>query len=392
MGVEEVIMDILLGTKQMLSQKNMRKLKFLEMNTDELNSFLWEFKNENFIPTTELTDEVYEKKGESLEEFLWEQLRFLKIGKLEEEICRYFIESLDDKGYLNISLNSVVKKFKTTAFKVKEVKEILETLEPAGIGSRNLKEAIIIQSRDYEELKKIPPKIWGDILNMRLDRAAIKLDISMNDLKDLIAPVRSFISHPRRDFTAKKAMIQSSDIIISNELILTLDKRYEYQFDGGELSQFLSKKKLKEIDLINTALKERRKTLLNIGKIILKRQMDFFKGGYMVPLKLSDIAEELELHISTISRACKDKILEYNYKQYRLNDFFVGEAGKGCSSQRLSVEIQRIVDAEDKTNPYSDEEIRKRLEQNEIVIARRTITKYREKLGILKGRLRKIYE
>ena len=112
----------------------------------------------------------------------------------------------------------------------------------------------------------------------------------------------------------------------------------------------------------------------------------------MVPLKLSDIAEELELHISTISRACKDKILEYNYKQYKLNDFFVGEAGNGCSSQRLSVEIQRIVDAEDKLCPYSDEEIRKRLEKKEIVVARRTITKYREKLGILKGRLRKIYE
>lgn len=392
MGVEEVIMDILLGTKQMLSQKNIRKLKFLEMNTDEMNRFLWEFKNENFIPTTELMDEVYNKKDESLEEFLWDQLRFLKISRLEKDICRYFIESLDDKGYLNISLNSAAKKFKTTIFKIKEVKKILETLEPRGVGAGNLKEAIIIQSRSYEELKKISPKIWEDILDMRLDRAATKLDISMDDLKVLIAPVRSFISYPRRDFSGKKAVIQSSDIMISNKLILTLDKRYEYQFDGGDLSQFLSKKKLKEINLINIALEERKKTLLNIGKIILKRQMEFFKGGYMVPLKLSDVAEELGLHISTISRACKDKILEYNYKQYRLNDFFVGEVGEGFSSQRLSVEIQRVVDREDKLYPYSDEEIRKILEQKEIKIARRTVTKYREKLGILKGRLRKIYE
>lgn len=392
MGEEGVIMDILLGTKQVLSQKNIRKLKILEMNTDELNSFLWEFKNENFIPTTELTDEVYEKKGESLEEFLWDQLRFLKIGRLEKEICTYFIENLDDKGYLNISLNTTAKKFKTTVFKVKEIKGILEAMEPGGVGAGNLKEAIIIQSRAYEQLKKISPKIWDDILNMRLDRAAARLEISMDDLKTLIVPVRNFISYPRRDFSSKKAVVQSSDIVISNELILTLDKRYEYKFDGDELSQFLSKKKLKEVALINVALEERRKTLLNIGRIILKKQMEFFKGGYMVPLKLSDIAEELELHISTISRACKDKILEYNYKQYRLNDFFIGETVKGCSSQKLSVEIQRIVEAEDKTSPYSDEEIRKKLEQNDIVVARRTITKYREKLGILKGRLRKVYE
>ncbi|MCS5422111.1 MULTISPECIES: RNA polymerase factor sigma-54 [Psychrilyobacter] len=385
-------MDILLGTKQVLSQKNIKKLKILEMNTDELNSFLWEFKSENFIPTTELTNEIYEKKEDSLEEFLWDQLRFLKIGRLEKEICRYFAESLDDKGYLNISLNAAARKFKTTIFKVKEAKETLETLEPAGIGAGNLKEAIIIQSRNHEELKKISPKIWDDILNMRLDRAAIKLGISVTALKDLIAPVRNFISYPRRDFASKKARIQSSDIMISNELILTLDKRYEYQFDGGELSQFLSRKKLKEIDSINLALEARRKTLLNIAHFILEKQRKFFCGGYMVPLKLSDVAGELELHISTISRACKDKILEYNCKQYKLNDFFVGEAGKGCSSQRLSVEIQKLVDAEDKFNPYSDEEIRKRLEEKDTVVARRTVTKYRERLGILKGRLRKNYE
>ncbi len=385
-------MDILLGTKQMLSQKNIKKLKILEMNTHELNNFLWEFKNENFIPTTELMDEIYDKKEESLEEFLWDQLRFLKIGRLEKEICRHFVEMLDDKGYLNISLNAVAKKFKTTIFKVKEVKKILETLEPAGIGAGNLKEAIIIQSRNYEELKKISPKVWDDILDMRLDRAATKLDISMTDLKDLIDPVRTFISYPRKDFSSKKAVIQSSDIIISNELTLTLDKRYKYQFDGDDLSKFLSKKKIKEINLINIALEERRKTLLNIAGIILKRQRGFFKGGYMNPLKLSDLAEELGLHISTISRACKDKILEYNCKQYRLNDFFVGEAAWGCSSQRLSVEIQRLVDTEDKSIPHSDEEIRKRLEEQEIKVARRTVTKYRERLGILKGRLRKIYE
>jgi RNA polymerase sigma-54 factor len=350
---------------------------------------------------------------------------------LLRDLCVEIIYNLDARGYLLYPIEeilpSVVKRLREeqgeeVAARVdldvlRRALEVVQSLDPPGIGGRDLKECLLLQLRRDRQAYPIETRIieshLDDLANNRLPKIAKALGVTLEEAKTASETIASLNPLPGKLFGGETPHYIRPDVIveeIDGRLEVRLENDYlprlrvsdyyrnlykDYRKDP-EVKKFI-KKKLESAEWLLSAIRQRQSTLERIAREIVAIQEPFFRNGisHLKPLKMQDVAERVGVHVSTISRAISGKYVQSPQGLHDLKFFFTGGAQKddGTLEARGSViqRIKELVDKEDKQSPLSDIDIVKKLEVSGIHISRRTVTKYREAEGIPSSRQRRAY-
>lgn len=347
--------------------------------------------------TTSPFDFIIEEK--TLIDFLEEQLGYLKISPKIKSICEYVINNLDDRGYLSISKLEIKKALKISTAQLKEAMDIIYTLEPAGIGAENLKESLKIQliTKDIidENLFTLIDDYLEELGDRKYSLISEKLHVSVEQIKDYLdiikslepIPARGYFVGNKTNYVVPEAKIE----IVDDELTVTLNEEAIPKIKIN--SSYKSTNSLSDKNNMYTAINliksiEKRYITLErvLNQLIVKQKNFFFRGkDFLQTLTLKDIAKELNLHESTISRAIRDKFIETPQGIIAIKSLFI------LNSECLEIKktIEELIKSENKSSPLSDEKISLYFKNKGCSIARRTIAKYREELGIPSTRERK---
>lgn len=410
-----------------------------EDQVEEIESFTIEdFMNDNpeaFTPEYQGDDEevteIPSPERQSLNEQLMSQLRLLNLSpelfRLGEEI----IGNIDEDGYLTVNLEDILKdlelfeNIKIPFDKAEMLLKQIQHFEPLGIASRNLQECLLVQLEEkdiHPRIKNIAKKIltdyFDDFTSKRYEALEDKLKITRDELKEALNIIQHLNPKPGEGALTNTDVQQiTPDLIvekIDNKFVVYLNDRnipqirinpeYEMIFkkklkkiksgDEKELKKFI-KEKLDAAKWFIDAIEQRKITLLRVMNLIVEKQKDFFEYGekHLKPMIYKDIAEPLNLDISTISRVVNGKYVQSPVGIHELKYFFSEgletESGETISNKNVKIRIKEIIENEDKSNPYNDDEIAKILNKEGIKIARRTVAKYREQLGIPVAKLRR---
>jgi RNA polymerase sigma-54 factor len=372
---------------------------------------------------------------ESMVEHLRDQLAFLDLDENEELIAEQIIGSIDEDGYLRRPLESIIDDLMfnhgvmLTDDDVERVLKRVQQLEPVGIGSRDLKECLLVQ------LYSMPEDLSGrDVAIAMLEEAykaftmkhfsAImkKIGCEEDELKEAYDLIQHRLNPKpgEGDFTAQQNYITpdfsvgyvEGDFFITlngrNAPELRISRQYRNMLQkiasekknrstngvDDETKKFL-KNKFESARWFINSIQQRRHTMTKVMHAIVELQEDFFKygEGNLKPMILKDVAEIIDMDISTVSRVVNGKYVQTEFGVYELKYFFseglTTDSGEDISNKEVKAIIEGIIDKEDKTKPLSDQKIADMLEDRGFQIARRTVTKYREQLGIPVARLRK---
>ncbi|MGL5951174.1 MAG: RNA polymerase factor sigma-54, partial [Cetobacterium sp.] len=272
----------------------------------------------------------------------------------------------------------------------KEALDILRGLDPLGVGAFNLIDCLKIQLLNRgiknKKIEKIIEENLEDIANKNFNKVCLERKIELSTLNRYIEFIKTLNPKPARGYYVnKKTKYIIPDIfvdIVNGELVISLNEE-----DIPKIKVRADSRESYNLALtLERSIQKRQKTLLRVSNYILNYQKDFiFKNGSLKTLKIKDIAYDLDLHESTISRAIKDKFLKRGKRIESLKKYIVLDE----KSQNIKVEILKIIELEDKKIPLPDEKILKILLKKGVEIQRRTIAKYREELGIPSSRSRK---
>ena len=415
-----------------------------EGGDSETDLSLGDYLTEDDIPDyklQEMRDKATKKEdipfsvSESLNEFLLQQLGLRNMPEKEMKVAEYIIGNIDDDGYLRRDLEAIADDLMFQAgvdITEKEVEAVLKTIqdfEPVGVGARNLQECLCIQLQKKEHTPEthiaiqIIQQYFEDFSRKHYDKILRGLNISEDTLKKAIREITLLNPKPGNAWggTMETAMSQIiPDFIVdanNGEITLSMNNRgipdlrinREYQdmfqdytsnkanqtSDRRNAVQFV-KQKLDAAQWFIDAIKQRQDTLMRTMEAIIQLQRDFFLTGdeaTLRPMILKDVAEKAGYDVSTISRVSNSKYVQTNFGIYPLKYFFSEsmqtDNGEEISTREVKKIMKEHIDAEDKRKPLTDEELANILKDKGYVIARRTVAKYREQLGIPVARLRK---
>ncbi len=371
---------------------------------------------------------------ESFRENLLAQINFQKLDQNEKIIANQIIGTLDNDGYLRRDIESIIDDIafsESIEFNVTDIEKVLskiQQLEPAGIAARNLEECLILQIDSIPEpskielfAKKIISESFKEFKNKKFDVIYEKYNNSKSEINRAFDFIKSLNPKPSGgledsnvteflipDFIVKK---NNDDIIVelaSGNKPLNINKNYISIYEdlknkknkdneSKESFEFV-KSKLEKAQWFVEALNQRNTTLLKTMNTIVKIQEKFFDDGDendLKPMILKDIADIIKMDISTVSRIVKSKNAQTDYGIFPLRYFFsestIKKGDDLVSSKVVKNYLQKLIDDEDKSSPYSDENLEKLLNEEGYDVARRTVAKYREQLNIPVARLRKEY-
>jgi len=369
-------------------------IEFLKREAED-NPFLdFEF-DESKIP--EITQEVSQ-----LEE-IKEQLYFIEMGEKTKNICEFIIENLEDNGYFKMEINEVSKILNVDYKDVEEALKIIQTLEPAGIGARDLKECFLIQAKRNrdEMLFKFIEECWELLLKRKFNEIGKKMKQDEKEIKIIIEKLKKLNPNPlnldkkiERKIIPEGRVIREGDnlkVYVDDKIsyFLKLNSLYEKYYSSPLLSEkekrFLTKK-IERAKIVIKLVEERRKFLQKVFQEIIDYQKEFFHNGNLYPLKEKDIAEKMNVSISTISRVINGKYLITPKGLLKIKDLFVREFKYSMSRNFIIEKIKKIIKNE--STPLSDREIAYKLGYFGIKISPRTVNKYRNKMGIPNSYLR----
>lgn len=427
-------LDIKLKQNLIVTQSQILSLKLLEMNQIELKEYLInEYESNPILKKQELEkinlqsiktkhisnktnmDEqnntldyaIYYDKNIEIE--LLFQLDVTSFSNKQIEIMKYLIGLLDDKGFFKYDLKDISQ---LTNYNLKELKdclEILKQLEPEGIFSENPEQCLIYQYNKHwqtdDEINILIKNNLQDLLLRNVTKINKQTSIKQEKIREVIDKISDLTPYPFYNKADSQPEYIIPDILvyrINNVWKIELNDTFidEYTYDDYYLSliQKAQDEELKKYLNINLerarfaieSIKKRRKTILKIVKNILDRQENYFlKNQPLKPMTLSDIANDLDISESTVSRAVKYKYMQYK-KMYLLKELFSNKVNvQGNSSKEVKNIIKNIIDSENKKSPYSDLEIKDIVLNQGIKISRRTVTKYRESMDILNSSKRK---
>ncbi len=396
-----------------------------EMNTDDkydMKKIVEELYSDNYKDKSETNysgDEVsplnFIEKKISLKEYLQEQLVEINIDAYTLNICRYIIESLDYRGYLEIPVEELAKELNTSDEIVEKALKIVQTLEPYGIGARDIKECLLIQSIKLNILDNIIEEMilnhLENIAENKYEAVGKALSISPREAQrygDLIKklepkPSRGFYTGEEVNYIIPDAEIKNVDgefFILMNENVLPrlmVNKTYKDVLQNNkdsETNAYVKEKINKALFLIKS-IEQRKNTLYKVLECVVNKQEEFFKYGkqHIKPLTLKEVADIINLHESTVSRAIKDKYVLTSYGTVKIKDLFPSGLNSknddDMATIKIKSEIKKIIDEENKNKPFSDQVISSMLADKNMNISRRTVAKYREELGIKSSSMRK---
>ena len=389
-----------------LSQIMKLSINILKMSITELNNFIEKEISKDLSVSVELNysnQENYDDEKEAeinyltdeknFFQILEEQLSYFKINKKIKEICIFIINNLNKKGYLELSKIEIKDILEVTDKELEEAFDIIHNLEPYGIGAYSLEECLKIQ---LKAKKIIDEKLFLFIDNYlylladeKYNLIKEKLNINEDVLFSYIDIIKSLNPIPSRGYSVGKVRKIIPDILVE----IKKDEIF-YEINRASIPQINIKDKLndkyyKKINEIVSCIEKRFETIDKIMKIIIREQKIFFtsQGKKINALKISDIADKLNLSPSTVSRAVKEKYIKTNFGIISLRKLFNLDSEVFLHQQK----ILEYIENENKENPISDQDIVNLLEKDGIKIARRTVTKYREKLGYKSSHKRKKY-
>lgn len=352
----------------------------------------------------------------TLANYLEEQIRSSALPAATEAAALKLLPHLDRHGYFEAEPADIAKEEGITPQTFSKALRAIQDLEPAGVGSRDLRESLMLQLERLGEKDGLPMHLlehyWQALTKHQYAEAAKKLNLPEHAVRDAAHRIARLNPDPGSGFAAEERTILQPDLILTrdgNELTLqltgenvpnlTLSAQYREMMaekaDNAELRQYLSRCFREGRELIR-AIQERQQTIFRVASAIVEHQRSFFLKGaaHMRPLKMEDIAEDTQLSISTVSRAVNGKYLQYGSKMWELRHFFSAalpatEKETEHAAGAIQAKIAAIIAEENPAKPYSDASIEKFLAAEGIQVARRTIAKYREQLKILPASLRK---
>ena len=399
--------------------ENSEDISLDELEEDNPNSYKYRQNN-----TPDFTEVQISNSEESLSDHLKKQLLLLNLQEDNLFLTEYLIDSLDNNGWINRELFSISDDLLINLnleFSEQEIEKylsVIQTLEPLGVGARNLQECLLIQLKNKEQNELVELSIL--VLESQYERFSKKnfeglireLEISEMQLKEVYELVEKLNPFPASNFikTATASYVTPDFLvtILEEKNIVTLTKRsgkelkvsasYKKMIEGAldvAAKEFL-KQKIESANWFKNAILQREETLLNVMNAIVNFQEKYFLSGEdeeLKPMILADIANIVNMNISTISRVTNSKYAQTFFDTFLLKDLF-SEAyrkdnGELISTKVIKSRLKEIIEMEDKKHPYTDVKLAELLGENEYHIARRTVAKYREGLGIETSKYRR---
>ncbi len=389
-------------TKLSLSTTLRSWLPILQADIDSLEEVLEPFTKENpFISIKSGYEKSYQtiRKKEyqssiealnfyekSLYDKLYEQINPpLFPTQKSRDIAYEIIENINEEGYFEGDIKSIAKKYKTDESSVEKIRLRFAYLEPAGIGAKDLKESFLFQLDEFElddEIYKTTKKLIYNLEN-------IGDFYGETGFEKALTIIKKFKNPPALDYFSTSKQIIPDIYIDEKEGEFEIRTNNSYypeivlDIEGVDKRDEFIKEKIKNAKDLVDALEMRKATLYKIGLMILEYQYDFFMGGSIKPMRLKDIAYELDRNPSTISRAVANKYLSCSRGVFPLKNFFSTAIDEDTSNSSIKEYIQSVVKNEDRKKPVSDAKIAQMIETKfGIKIVRRTVTKYRKQLNI----------
>ena len=377
------------------------------------------------VYSTKLNYDDYQitDQSNSLEDYLKKQLIDLNLNNETLFLVKYLINSLDDNGFLTQDLYSITSDILTNDNRDVSEKElqaalkILQQLEPVGVGSKNLQECLLFQLKKLYPSEKTALQIISDFYtpfsNKNFEHLIKHLSISQKELKSIYSLIETLKPVPSLGFHKSSS---PSKYIYADFTITSANNNLQLQLNRGNtkklkvskyysdlLSETIDEKtkdfltqKIERAKWFKESMQKRNETLKLVMETIMLIQKDFLISGSendLKPMKLADVAEIVKMDISTISRVSNSKYVETRFGTFKIKDLFSDafrkDNGEVVSTIEIKRQLKEIVALEDKSSPFTDEKLSELLGENEYHIARRTVAKYREQLGIKTAKLRR---
>lgn len=356
------------------------------------------------------------KKGQSLKDYLRWQISLSDFNPVERQAAEWVIESIDDNGYLVFEPEEIALQSNFPKELVISVVEKIKKLDPPGVGARDLRECILLQyyAKDGEDpLFELVLKKYFELLkNGRIVEISKKTGIPTTKVKDMYEKLKTFDPKPGRNFADETTLYvvpdvyvvkkdDGFDVVLADEEIpeLKISRYYVELYTNNKVdsnTRRFIKNKIKQAEWFIKSLEQRRRTLYLVAKSIVRFQEEFLKKGikYLRPLTLKDVAMDVGVHESTVSRVTANKYMSTPFGTYEMKFFFPQgidrESGDTVSADSVMNLIKELIEKEDKRRPLTDDEIAQMLKDKYgIKIARRTVVKYREQLNIRSSRQRR---
>lgn len=351
-----------------------------------------------------------------LAEHLNLQLQFTDLNDQDKRIGAEIIGNIRPDGYLGIEIEDLAGRLQIPVDQLEEVLAVIQTFDPAGIGARDLRECLLIQLAPKVSPRSLVYRIVDQALdklgNRNYKALTKKFGCSMDDLAEAIDEISVLDPKPGRNFSSETAQYISPDIYIVKigdkyEIMLNEDGLPKLKINSfyrraltnpgsvsSETKEYIQER-MRSAQWLIRSIHQRQRTIFRVTESIVKRQRAFLDHGvaYLKPMVLKDVAEDVEMHESTISRVTTNKYVHTPQGVFELKYFFNSAInrfhGEALASESVKERIKKIIEGEDPAKPLSDDAVKRILEAENVNIARRTVAKYRELLNILPSSKRK---
>ncbi|MBN2024617.1 MAG: RNA polymerase factor sigma-54 [Pirellulales bacterium] len=357
-------------------------------------------------------------RPQSLEDYLHDQLGWFELSEAVRSMAERIIYNLDTNGYLPCSLEDLLGVDATEAdlALAREALAVVQKLDPAGVGARDLRECLLLQLAPgmplFEQVRTLVTDHLEDLEHNRLPQISRKTGYSIELIQETLDELRKLNPKPGADFHEAYVPNVTPDVFIEpvegggykvrleDDRLPTLFISPQYRKlllskDTTEETREYIKRKLNAAQWLIDSIHQRRGTLTKVAQAIVDYQRDFLDKGpeAIEPLKMQQIADVVGVHVTTVSRAVDDKWIQTPRGIYPLRRFFVGGTtsadGEEVAWDAVRLKLQEIIDKEDKQKPFSDEQLVEELAKHGITVARRTVTKYRKAMKIASSRQRR---
>ncbi|RDW15419.1 RNA polymerase sigma-54 factor [Oceanobacillus chungangensis] len=431
-------MELVLQQKQklnlMMTVELRQAISLLQYSTIDLYHFIRNQESENplielvekeeqhftFERNSKLGSTDYSKKNpidfvanneEDERKRLTEQVRWLDIAEQERNILLFLVHNLDANGYLPLTVAEISTLLQIDEKAVKNGITLLQQLEPIGVGARNLSECLLLQLNYYypeeEVVEQIVINYLEDLANKKWQAIAKSLDISLTEVKAAFDLIRTLNPRPcilesrETEYLYPDIILEKNDgkldVYLNDGYLPKINFNSQYTdrlYDKSDLNYVQDK--FRSYQMLVNSIEQRRSTILKITEAVLQKQSAFFNEGFkaLKPLTLKEIADEINMHESTISRATSNKTLQTPEGTFDFRIFFTSkletEDGNSTSQTKVKLLLEEYIKEENKYKPHSDQKIADYFKTKKgITISRRTVAKYREELNIPSSSKRK---
>lgn len=355
----------------------------------------------------------------SLEEHLTRQLAERKLSRKRSLLVQFIIGCIEPDGYLRVSMDQIADATSTNAFEVEEALNIVQNMEPAGVGARSLRECLLLQLRRrglHDSIAiRIVSEAWGLLERLRIPEIATRFGVTPAVVQSELEVLKKLSPKPGYLVSAERPQTIVPDLIVrevEGKFVVTLNDRsipslhisrayVEMLKRGSKVKKDVKKyirDKFNGATWLIRSIEQRKSTMLRVMYAIIDKQKEFFEKGpsNLAPMKLQDVADMVGMHISTVSRVTSNKYVQTPHGIFELKYFFTEALGQqpdgtDISTARIKNRLRELVEGENTGKPLSDQRLSDILGREGLKVARRTVAKYREQLKILPARLRQKY-